>query len=45
MAWLQKLDEEHDDDMLLWLSTDHVLDPLSTDPRFQDIVRRMEFPQ
>jgi TolB-like protein/DNA-binding winged helix-turn-helix (wHTH) protein/Tfp pilus assembly protein PilF len=45
IAWLQKLDEEHDDDMLLWLSTDHVLDPLSTDPRFQDIVRRMEFPQ
>jgi TolB-like protein/DNA-binding winged helix-turn-helix (wHTH) protein/cytochrome c-type biogenesis protein CcmH/NrfG len=45
IAWLQKLDNEHDDDDLLWLTNDHVFDPLHTDPRFQDIVRRMEFPR
>ncbi|MFY9561700.1 MAG: tetratricopeptide repeat protein [Terriglobales bacterium] len=44
IAWLQKLDEEHEDDSLLWLPTDRVLDPLRRDPRFQDIVRRMNFP-
>ena len=44
IAWLQKLDEEHDDDYLLSLANDHVFDPLHTDPRFQDIVRKMEFP-
>jgi TolB-like protein/DNA-binding winged helix-turn-helix (wHTH) protein/Flp pilus assembly protein TadD len=44
IAWLQKLNEDHDDDNLLWLANDHVFDPLHTDPRFQDIVRRMSFP-
>jgi TolB-like protein/DNA-binding winged helix-turn-helix (wHTH) protein/Flp pilus assembly protein TadD len=45
IAWLQKLDEEHDDDSLLWLPSDRFLDPLRTDPRFQDILRRMNSPQ
>jgi len=44
IAWLQKLSEERNDDSLLSLPTDHVLDPLRTDPRFQDIVRRTGFP-
>ena len=43
IAWLQKLSEEHNDDSLS-LPTDRVLDPLRTDPRFQDIVRRTGFP-
>jgi len=45
IAWLQKLDEEREDDSLLQLPTDRILDPLRTDPRFQDILRRMNFPQ
>jgi len=44
IAWLRKLANEHDDDSLLWLPTDRVLNPLRADPRFQDIVRTMEFP-
>jgi TolB-like protein/DNA-binding winged helix-turn-helix (wHTH) protein/Flp pilus assembly protein TadD len=44
IAWLQKVYEDHEDDILLTLQGDPVFDPLRTDPRFQDIVRRMNFP-
>jgi hypothetical protein len=44
IAWLQRLANEHDDDSLLWLATDHVFDPLHTDPKFQDIVRKVNLP-
>jgi TolB-like protein/DNA-binding winged helix-turn-helix (wHTH) protein/Flp pilus assembly protein TadD len=44
IAWLQKVYEDHEDDILLTLQGDPVFDPLRIDPRFQDIVRRMNFP-
>jgi tetratricopeptide (TPR) repeat protein len=44
IACLQKLADEHEEDSLLFLSTDHVFDPLRTDPRFQDIVRKVNLP-
>ena len=44
IAWLQKLEEEHEDDGLLGLATNPVFDPLRADPRFQDIVHRMNIP-
>ena len=45
IGWLQKLYDVHDDDALLELQTDRRYDPLRADPRFQDLVRRMNFPQ
>jgi hypothetical protein len=44
LAWLQKAYEDHDDDALLYLKVDPVFDPLRSDPRFQDLLRRMNFP-
>lgn len=45
IGWLQKLYDAHDDDALLALQTERRYDPLRADPRFQDIVHRMNFPQ
>jgi TolB-like protein/DNA-binding winged helix-turn-helix (wHTH) protein/lipoprotein NlpI len=44
VAWLEKAYEDHDDDTLLNIKTDPVFDPLRSHPRFQDLVRRMNFP-
>jgi TolB-like protein/DNA-binding winged helix-turn-helix (wHTH) protein/Flp pilus assembly protein TadD len=44
LAWLEKAYKDHDDDALLYLQTDPTYNPLRSDPRFQDIVRRMNFP-
>lgn len=42
--WLQKSFDVHEDDLLLSLQTDRRFDPLRADPRFQEIVRKMNFP-
>ena len=41
--WLGKAFEERDENMT-WLKVDPVLDPLRSDPRFQDVLRRMGLP-
>ena len=43
LAWLEKGYEKHDGQMHL-LKIDPSLDPLRDDPRFQDLLRRMNFP-
>ena len=42
---LEKEYEDHDDDALLDLKVDPMFDPLRSDPKFQGILRRMNFPQ
>jgi hypothetical protein len=42
-ARLQKAYEEGSDRMI-WLNVDPLLDPLRSDPRFDDLVRRMGLP-
>lgn len=44
LAWLEKAYENHDDDALLYLKADPTFDPLRPNPRFQNILRRMNFP-
>jgi DNA-binding SARP family transcriptional activator/TolB-like protein len=44
IAWLQKGFDERDGDMVL-LKTWPVWDPLRSDPRFQEMLRRMRFPE
>jgi TolB-like protein/DNA-binding winged helix-turn-helix (wHTH) protein/Tfp pilus assembly protein PilF len=44
LAWLEKAYHDHDDDILLYLKVYPVFDPLRSDPRFQDLLRRMNFP-
>ena len=41
--WLEKAFEEHSS-LLLLLNIDPIYDPLRSDPRFQDMVDRMNFP-
>ncbi len=43
-AWLERAYEERDHD-LVFLQTDPTLDPLRSDPRFQDLLRRIGFPE
>jgi hypothetical protein len=43
MAWLEKAYEEHDS-ATLSLRGISPSDPLRSDPRFQDLLRRMNFP-
>ena len=42
--WLDKAYQQRDRG-LLFLKTDHCLDPLRSDPRFQDLLRRVNFPE
>lgn len=44
MAWLDKAYEEHDSAMLQLRGDISPSDPLRSDPRFQDLLRRMNFP-
>jgi hypothetical protein len=41
--WLERAYAERDKGML-FLLVDQTLDPLRSDPRFDDLVRRMNFP-
>ena len=41
--WLEKAFEEQSS-LLLLLNIDPIYDPLRSDPRFQDLVDRMNFP-
>ena len=43
-AWLEKSYQEHRD-RIVWLNVDPLLEPLRSDPRFQDLVRRVGLPQ
>ncbi len=42
--WLNKLYEERNG-MLIWLKVDHACDPLRSDPRFEDLMRRVGLPK
>jgi serine/threonine-protein kinase len=42
-TWLEKAYEQHCS-WLVWLKVDPELDPLRSDPRFQHLLRRMNFP-
>jgi TolB-like protein/DNA-binding winged helix-turn-helix (wHTH) protein/Tfp pilus assembly protein PilF len=42
--WLDKAYQQRDRG-LLFLKTDHCLDPLRSDPRFQDLLRRLNLPE
>ena len=41
LAWLETAYQEHNDDGLLTLKIDPIFDPLRADPRFQDLLRRV----
>ncbi len=43
-AWLERASEEHRD-RIVWLNVDVLLEPLRSDPRFHDLVRRVGLPQ
>ncbi|MFZ2002202.1 MAG: serine hydrolase [Candidatus Sulfotelmatobacter sp.] len=42
--WLNTTFQEHDEH-LMWLKTDFVLDPIRSDPRFAELVRKVGLPQ
>ncbi len=42
-AWLERAYQEHRD-LIIWLNTDPILEPLRSDPRFHDLVRRVGLP-
>lgn len=44
LLWLGKAYDEHSG-MLIWLKTQPQLDSLRSDPRFQDLLRQVGFPQ
>ena len=43
-AWLEKAYEKHDKGIYK-LKVEPMLDPLRSDPRFDDLLRRMNFPE
>jgi len=44
LDWLEKAYEEHDPFAVFW-NVSPAFDPLRSDPRFQDLLRRMNFPR
>ncbi len=44
LAWLEKAFEQRSP-LLAWLKVKRMWDPLRDDPRFQDLLRRMNFPE
>ncbi len=44
MTWLERAYEERDP-LLLVVKVDPRMDPLRSDPRFQDLLRRIGFPE
>lgn len=42
--WLERSYQDHDFEMA-WLKVDPFIDPLRSDPRFADLVRRVGLPQ
>ena len=44
LEWLEK-SYENREDTVLWLKSDGILDDLRSEPRFQDLVRRVGLPQ
>ncbi len=45
LTWLEKEYQQHDEDGLLLLKCEPVFAPLRSDPRFKNLLRRMNFPQ
>ncbi len=43
-AWLEKAFKEHDPYLLIYLRTHHRYDVLRSDPRFQDLLRKIGLP-
>jgi hypothetical protein len=43
LAWLEKGLEEHSF-WMTWLMVDPIFDPLRQDPRFKDLLKRLNFP-
>ncbi len=43
LEWLEKAYHQHTP-MLIWLNVERAWDPLRSDPRFQNLLRRMNFP-
>ena len=47
LAWLEAVEKERPANVILtaWLKPEPIWDPLRSDPRFQALLRRMNFPQ
>jgi tetratricopeptide (TPR) repeat protein len=43
LEWLEKANTE-DRGWMVWIKVDPVMDPLRSDPRFQNLLRNMKFP-
>ncbi len=43
LEWLEKAYHQHTPN-LVWLKAERIWDPLRSDPRFQDLLRRINFP-
>jgi TolB-like protein/DNA-binding winged helix-turn-helix (wHTH) protein/Tfp pilus assembly protein PilF len=45
LGWLEKEYQQRDDDGLLGLKVNPIFDPLRAEPRFQELLHRMHYPQ